>query len=54
MEAKVMEVNMSPNLTPADDRTQENTLINEQVVYDTVKLIGGQTRHEFMSRYKTD
>lgn len=45
-----MEVNLSPNLTPSNPKKQEYTLIYEQVVYNAVKIIGGQSYHEFMSR----
>lgn len=36
----LMEVNMSPNLTPSNDRFEKNSLSYEQVVHNTIKLVG--------------
>jgi D-alanine-D-alanine ligase-like ATP-grasp enzyme len=46
----VMEVNMSPNLTPAQNKYEENAKIYEQMIYSVVKMIGGASHYEFMSR----
>lgn len=46
----VLEVNMSPNLTPAAERFEINALIYEQLVYNTLKMIGGGSYHEFWAR----
>jgi tubulin monoglycylase TTLL15 len=46
----IMEVNMSPNLTPAKDKYEENGKIYEQMIYSVVKMIGGASKYEFMSR----
>ncbi|XP_070501647.1 probable tubulin polyglutamylase ttll-15 [Chironomus tepperi] len=51
LEPYVMEVNMSPNLTPAEERYEENALIYEQLIYNTVHMIGGGSYFEFMSRF---
>ena len=50
LEPYVMEVNMSPNLTPAAEMYEENTIIYEQLIYNTVNMIGGGSYFEFMSR----
>ena len=47
----VVEVNMSPNLTPAAEKYEKNSLIYEQLIYNVVKMIGGSSKHEFMSRF---
>jgi tubulin monoglycylase TTLL15 len=46
----VMEINMSPNLTPADDRFEENILIYEPLVYETLKLVGAGNYDDFKTR----
>lgn len=46
----VVEVNMSPNLTPVDEKYEKNSLIYEQLIYNVIKMIGGGSYHEFMSR----
>jgi D-alanine-D-alanine ligase-like ATP-grasp enzyme len=46
----VMEVNMSPNLTPAHERFADNAMFYEQVIYNAVKMIGGGSYQEFMTR----
>ena len=46
-----MEVNMSPNLTPAADVYEENAVIYEQLIYNTVQMIGGSSYFEFMTRF---
>jgi tubulin monoglycylase TTLL15 len=46
----VVEVNMSPNLTPAAEKYERNALIYEQLIYNVVKMIGGGSHHEFFSR----
>lgn len=45
-----MEVNMSPNLTPAAKIYEENAIIYEQLIYNTAHMIGGGSYFEFMSR----
>jgi tubulin monoglycylase TTLL15 len=47
----VVEVNMSPNITPAGQKYEENILIYEQMVHNVVKMIGGGSYHEFWGRY---
>lgn len=41
---------MSPNLTPAAKRYEKNVLIYEQMIYNTVQMVGGGSHFEFMSR----
>ncbi|KAG5677464.1 hypothetical protein PVAND_007222 [Polypedilum vanderplanki] len=50
----VMEVNMSPNLTPAGDRFEENVLIYEPLVYNTLKLISAGSYDDFKSRFNDE
>lgn len=45
-----MEINMSPNLTPINDEFKENALIYEQVVYNTIMLIGAGSYYDVMTR----
>lgn len=40
MNVHLMEVNMSPNLTPSRAKFETNALSYEQVVYNTLKLVG--------------
>lgn len=40
---------MSPNLTPSYEKFEGNALTNEQVVHDTLKLIGAGSYMELMS-----
>ncbi|KAL7013776.1 hypothetical protein ACKWTF_015571 [Chironomus riparius] len=47
----VMEVNMSPNITPARKKDEEYAKIYEQLVYNLVKMIGGGSYFEFMTRF---
>ncbi|CAO1339005.1 unnamed protein product [Diamesa hyperborea] len=46
LKAHVMEVNMSPNLTPAEDKYEHHAMSYEQVVYNTLKLVGLGTYSE--------
>jgi tubulin monoglycylase TTLL15 len=46
----VMEVNMSPNMTPAEARFEENSKLYEPMIHSTVQMVGGASHHEFMSR----
>jgi hypothetical protein len=46
----VMEVNMSPNLTPVEKRHEPNVQMYEPLVYNTLKMIGGASHFEFMAR----
>lgn len=47
----VLEVNMSPNLTPAHVKFEDNALIYEQLVYNVIKIIGGGSFYEFWARF---
>lgn len=37
----VMEVNMSPNLTPAHEKYERNAVQYEQVIYNALQIVGG-------------
>lgn len=45
-----MEINMSPNLTPFSDEFEENALIYEQVVYNTLEIVSAGSYFDFMTR----
>lgn len=45
----LMEVNMSPNVTPVQDRFEHNAAFYEQLIYNTVKLIGAGSYFELMT-----
>ena len=51
LKAYVLEVNKSPNLTPPADKFKPNTLNQEHVVYNTLKLVGLSTYSELRPRY---
>lgn len=36
-----MEVNMSPNLTPAHEKYERNAVQYEQVIYNALQIVGG-------------
>lgn len=40
MQIHLMEVNMSPNLTPASERDERHSVMYEQLVYRTVSMLG--------------
>jgi hypothetical protein len=44
----LMEVNMSPNLTPMHGHPEHNSVIYEQLIYNTLKLIGAGSYFEMM------
>lgn len=44
----LMEVNMSPNLTPMFDRFESNAATNEKIVHDTINLVGAGNYLELM------
>lgn len=46
----LMEVNLSPNLTPMLDRFEDNAVTNEQIVFETLKLIGAASPMELDSK----
>jgi hypothetical protein len=45
----LMEVNMSPNVTPIGDRFEHNAVFYEQLIYDAVKLVGAGSYFEVMA-----
>lgn len=46
----VLEVNMSPNVSPANEKYEENVLIYEQLVFNVIQMIGAGSSYEFWSR----
>ncbi|KAG5677463.1 hypothetical protein PVAND_007221 [Polypedilum vanderplanki] len=50
----VMEVNMSPNLTPAKKKHEKYTTVYEQLVYNTINLVGAGSYEVLMSRFTND
>ncbi|CRK91752.1 CLUMA_CG005386, isoform A [Clunio marinus] len=47
----LMEVNQSPNLTPTYQLFKDNSLIREQLVYETLVLVGAGSYFDMMSCY---
>lgn len=45
----LVEVNMSPNLTPAEPRFESNAITNEQIVHDTLQLVGAGSYSDLMN-----
>lgn len=45
----LMEVNLSPNLTPMADRFEINALTYEQLVYETLELVGAGRSLDLMA-----
>lgn len=47
----VMEINMSPNLTPSDNKEEFHySLIHEQLIYNTLNLIGAGSFYDLKER----
>lgn len=49
MNLYLMEVNMSPNLTPMYERFEENAITHEQVLFDTLKLVRAGSYFDLMA-----
>ncbi|CRL07682.1 CLUMA_CG020639, isoform A [Clunio marinus] len=47
----LMEVNQSPSMTPMNEKYESYTLMYQQIVYNTVKLVGIGSNMDLMSRY---
>lgn len=45
----LMEVNLSPNLTPMFKRFESNAVTNEQLIYNTLQLVGAGSYFDLMS-----
>ena len=45
-----MEINMSPNITPTEQKYEKNAKIREKMVYDVVSLAGVGSEFDLMSR----
>lgn len=45
-----MEVNLSPNITPTSEKFERNAKIREQMVYDSLRLIGANSYFDLMNR----
>jgi hypothetical protein len=41
---------MSPNLTPADEEYEEHALIYEQLIYNTLNIVGASSYYEMVAR----
>jgi tubulin monoglycylase TTLL15 len=50
MSLYLMEVNMSPNLTPLSDKYEKNAKLREKMIYDTLNLVGVGSRFDLFSR----
>lgn len=46
----LMEANMSPYLTPTNERFENYSLGYEQLIYNTMKIIGAGSHGEFKQR----
>jgi glutathione synthase/RimK-type ligase-like ATP-grasp enzyme len=46
----LMEINMSPNITPTAKKYEKNAKIREKMVYDTVSLVGIASEFDLMAR----
>lgn len=46
----LMEINMSPNITPTEEKYEKNAKIREKMVYDVVNLVGIGSEFDLMSR----
>lgn len=46
----LMEVNMSPNITPTLAKFERNAIVREKMVYDAVNLIGAGSFFDLMAR----
>lgn len=46
----LMEVNMSPNITPETPKFEKNAVKREKMVYDVLYLIGASSKVELMTR----
>ena len=47
----LMEINMSPNITPTEQKYEKNAKIREKMVYDVVSLAGVGSEFDLMSRW---
>lgn len=46
----LMEANLSPNITPTCAKFECNAKIREQMVYDTLRLVGAGSYYDLMNR----
>lgn len=47
----LMEINMSPNLTPTNERDERHSVMYEQLVYNTVTMLGMANYNEMKPKY---
>lgn len=47
----LMEVNLSPNITPSSTKYERNAVVREKMVYDVVNLIGAASYFDIMTRW---
>lgn len=52
MNVYLMEVNMSPNLTPTNEMFENYSLGYEQLIFNTLKVIGAGSHSEIKQRYR--
>jgi tubulin monoglycylase TTLL15 len=46
----LMEINMSPNITPNSKRFEKNAIKREKMIFEAVNLIGAGNRFDLMTR----
>jgi glutathione synthase/RimK-type ligase-like ATP-grasp enzyme len=46
----LMEINMSPNITPTEEKYEKFAKIREKMVYDAVSLVGIASEFDLMAR----
>jgi tubulin monoglycylase TTLL15 len=46
----LMEINMSPNITPESEKFEKNAIIREKMVNDVLQLIGAGSYFDIMTR----
>ena len=51
LEVFVMEINLSPSMTPTKRRYEPMALLSEPIIYSTVQMVGGANYHEIMFRF---
>ena len=46
----LMEINMSPNITPTSNKFEKNAVIREKMVHDAMNLVGASSYFNLMTR----
>lgn len=47
----LMEINMSPNITPESQKFEKNAILREKMVNDVLSLIGAANYFDIMTRW---